>query len=204
MRDAGASHRGRIRTQAAAFGLIRGLAALTVVVLGLILGFMLWRGLRYHNATPGPQQLERRNSLRQTLQIGGHRGSHGTRDRALPGRTTFLRRPRRVLPNQPFEELVVAEQTEEGAPAQGERDETYQRVIDFAESAGEVSISSIQRRFKVGYNKAARLMDLLAEDGPHREFIAVPRAGNPEPGVRAHERAKEGIPEEAGRHFGRR
>ena len=57
-----------------------------------------------------------------------------------------------------------------------ERDEMYQRVVDFAESAGEVSISSIQRRFKIGYNKAATIMELLEEDG----FVGPPKgAGKP-------------------------
>jgi S-DNA-T family DNA segregation ATPase FtsK/SpoIIIE len=53
-------------------------------------------------------------------------------------------------------------------------------VIEFAESVGEVSISSIQRRFKIGYNRAARIMELLEEDalvgppkgaGKPRDFI---------------------------------
>lgn len=47
----------------------------------------------------------------------------------------------------------------------GERDEMYQKVIEFADSIGEVSISSIQRRFKIGYNRAARIMELMEEDG---------------------------------------
>lgn len=47
----------------------------------------------------------------------------------------------------------------------GERDEMYQKVIEFGDSIGEVSISSIQRRFKIGYNRAARIMELMEEDG---------------------------------------
>jgi DNA segregation ATPase FtsK/SpoIIIE, S-DNA-T family len=58
----------------------------------------------------------------------------------------------------------------------GDRDEMYHKVIEFAESAGEVSISSIQRRFKIGYNKAATIMELLEEDG----FVGPPKgAGKP-------------------------
>ncbi len=57
-----------------------------------------------------------------------------------------------------------------------ERDEMYQRVLEFAESVGEVSISSIQRRFKIGYNRAARVMDLMEEDG----LVGPPKgAGKP-------------------------
>jgi S-DNA-T family DNA segregation ATPase FtsK/SpoIIIE len=78
-----------------------------------------------------------------------------------------------------FESLVVADDKapEEG---EGERDAMYEKVIEFAESVGEVSISSIQRRFKIGYNRAARIMELLEEDalvgppkgaGKPRDFI---------------------------------
>jgi len=49
--------------------------------------------------------------------------------------------------------------------ASDERDEMYQKVLEFGEYTGEVSISSIQRRFKIGYNRAARVMELLEEDG---------------------------------------
>lgn len=46
-----------------------------------------------------------------------------------------------------------------------ERDELYLKAVEFGESTGEVSISSIQRRLKIGYNRAARIMELLEEDG---------------------------------------
>jgi S-DNA-T family DNA segregation ATPase FtsK/SpoIIIE len=57
------------------------------------------------------------------------------------------------------------------ADRSGERDELYMKAVEFGESTGEVSISSIQRRLKIGYNRAARIMELLEEDGrvgPHR------------------------------------
>ncbi|MBI4823866.1 MAG: DNA translocase FtsK 4TM domain-containing protein [Nitrospirae bacterium] len=62
-----------------------------------------------------------------------------------------------------FEGIQTVEEQKETVP--GERDEIYQRALDFAEAVGEVSISSIQRRFKVGYNRAARIMELMEEDG---------------------------------------
>lgn len=58
------------------------------------------------------------------------------------------------------------------ADAPEARDEIYQKVIEFGEYAGEVSISSIQRRFKIGYNKAANIMELLEEDG----LVGPPKA----------------------------
>jgi len=53
-----------------------------------------------------------------------------------------------------------------------ERDEMYQRAIDIGETTGEVSISFIQRRLKIGYNRAARIMELMEEDG----FVGPPKA----------------------------
>jgi S-DNA-T family DNA segregation ATPase FtsK/SpoIIIE len=66
-------------------------------------------------------------------------------------------------------------------PAQGdlsaERDEMYQKVLEFAELTGEISISSVQRRFRIGYNKAARIMELMIEDGlvGHSKGAGKPR-----------------------------
>lgn len=75
-----------------------------------------------------------------------------------------------------FENIIVTDGQEKGIDISGERDEMYQRVIEFAESVGEVSISSIQRRFKIGYNRAARMMELLEEDG----LVGPPKgAGKP-------------------------
>ncbi len=73
-----------------------------------------------------------------------------------------------------FESIQVEE------PGQGDmsddRDDMYQKVLEFGEGAGEVSISSIQRRFKIGYNRAARIMELLEEDG----LVGPPKgAGKP-------------------------
>ncbi|HMK61936.1 MAG TPA: DNA translocase FtsK [Dissulfurispiraceae bacterium] len=79
-----------------------------------------------------------------------------------------------------FESIVVAD-NQKGGPGGDERDEMYQNVVDFAESVGEVSISSIQRRFKIGYNKAATIMELLEEDG----FVGPPKgAGKPRDFIR--------------------
>jgi S-DNA-T family DNA segregation ATPase FtsK/SpoIIIE len=73
-----------------------------------------------------------------------------------------------------FETIPAEEAGHEEAP--DERDEMYQKVLEFGEYSGEVSISSIQRRFKIGYNRAARIMELLEEDG----HVGPPRgAGKP-------------------------
>lgn len=75
-----------------------------------------------------------------------------------------------------FEGIAVLDSQQNEADELRDRDEMYQRVIEFAESVGEVSISSIQRRFKIGYNRAARMMELLEED----KLVGPPKgAGKP-------------------------
>lgn len=44
-------------------------------------------------------------------------------------------------------------------------DETYNDVVEFAIQTGKISATLIQRRFRFGYNRAARMMDLLEERG---------------------------------------
>ena len=57
-----------------------------------------------------------------------------------------------------------------------ERDDMYYKALEFGEATGEVSISSIQRRFKIGYNRAARIMEMMEDDG----LVGPPKgAGKP-------------------------
>lgn len=44
-------------------------------------------------------------------------------------------------------------------------DPLYNAIVDFAIETGKISSSLVQRRFKVGYNRAARIIDLLEERG---------------------------------------
>ena len=44
-------------------------------------------------------------------------------------------------------------------------DAMYDEVVEFAIQTGKISASLIQRRFRFGYNRAARMMDLLEERG---------------------------------------
>jgi S-DNA-T family DNA segregation ATPase FtsK/SpoIIIE len=57
-----------------------------------------------------------------------------------------------------------------------DRDEHFWRAVEQAEAMGEISISSIQRKLKIGYNRAARIMELMEEDG----MVGPPKgAGKP-------------------------
>ncbi len=47
----------------------------------------------------------------------------------------------------------------------GDDDDAYNEVVEFAIQSGKISASLIQRRFRFGYNRAARMMDLLESRG---------------------------------------
>ena len=88
--------------------------------------------------------------------------------------TDFVRTQGRPDYSQ-FESIQTADEgnTDERSD---ERDEYYQKATELGESTGEVSISSIQRRLKIGYNRAARIMEMMEEDG----LVGPPRgAGKP-------------------------
>lgn len=54
---------------------------------------------------------------------------------------------------------------EAGAPEPGSDEEVLERAIEFVVEAGQASTSSLQRRLKLGYARAARMMDELEEMG---------------------------------------
>ncbi len=47
----------------------------------------------------------------------------------------------------------------------GERDEEYERAVDLVMMNGQASTSFVQRRLRVGYNRAARMIEMMEKDG---------------------------------------
>lgn len=71
---------------------------------------------------------------------------------------------------------VVYEQlptVDKDCTVQGEDAALYKELVEFVKSVDEVSISLLQRRFRIGYNRSARLMDLLESQG-----IIMPSSGS--------------------------
>ncbi|SHI78595.1 DNA translocase FtsK [Geosporobacter subterraneus DSM 17957] len=71
---------------------------------------------------------------------------------------------------QQVEEAVyeedILEKMETDLPAdEGTVDELLQDAIEFVVQTGQASISMLQRRFRIGYNRAARLIDAMEERG---------------------------------------
>ncbi|WP_198942574.1 DNA translocase FtsK [Methyloprofundus sedimenti] len=57
-----------------------------------------------------------------------------------------------------------AENTTTLESVQDETDELYDDAVSFVLETGRASISSVQRRFKVGYNRAARMIDQMEDE----------------------------------------
>jgi len=47
----------------------------------------------------------------------------------------------------------------------GEKDELYQAALDIIKSEGKASTSFLQRKLQIGYNRAARIMDMMESEG---------------------------------------
>jgi S-DNA-T family DNA segregation ATPase FtsK/SpoIIIE len=58
-------------------------------------------------------------------------------------------------------EIEIKEEERE----ESERDELYSRAVEIVTSTDQASISMIQRRLRVGYNRAARMIEMMEEDG---------------------------------------
>ena len=48
---------------------------------------------------------------------------------------------------------------------QGEKDELYQTAIEIIKTEGKASTSFLQRKLQIGYNRAARIIDMMESDG---------------------------------------
>ncbi len=61
--------------------------------------------------------------------------------------------------------LKSQEKTVSQADEDDEYDEMYDKAVEFVMQKGEASISLIQRRFRVGYNRSARMVEVMERDG---------------------------------------
>lgn len=68
-----------------------------------------------------------------------------------------------------YDNSITAPKEDEHNPVSGEKedyeDPLYNEIVEFAINTGKISASLLQRRFRLGYNRAARCIDLLEERG---------------------------------------
>ena len=53
----------------------------------------------------------------------------------------------------------------ENTKNQGEKDDLYQTAVDIIKSEGKASTSFLQRKLQIGYNRAARIIDMMESEG---------------------------------------
>ncbi len=69
-------------------------------------------------------------------------------------------------PDYVDEILNFADEKEIGDSAnQGDKDELYQKALEIIRSEGKASTSFLQRKLQIGYNRAARIIDMMEADG---------------------------------------
>jgi DNA segregation ATPase FtsK/SpoIIIE, S-DNA-T family len=61
--------------------------------------------------------------------------------------------------------FVDEKETNENLSDRGDKDELYQSAIDIIRSEGKASTSFLQRKLQIGYNRAARIIDMMEADG---------------------------------------
>ncbi|MHB8109228.1 MAG: DNA translocase FtsK [Syntrophorhabdaceae bacterium] len=59
----------------------------------------------------------------------------------------------------------ILEEKEEEESGETLDDEKYQEAVEFVSAKGEASISMVQRRFRIGYNRAARIIERMEQEG---------------------------------------
>ena len=64
-----------------------------------------------------------------------------------------------------YHQEILEEKDEDGTGEENMDDEKYQEAVEFVMERGEASISMVQRRFRIGYNRAARIVERMESEG---------------------------------------
>jgi S-DNA-T family DNA segregation ATPase FtsK/SpoIIIE len=74
---------------------------------------------------------------------------------------SFLRKQGRPL----YDETITEEEKKPGEALEFERDDLYDEAARIVVSSGQVSISYLQRKMRIGFSRAARLVDIMEAEG---------------------------------------
>ena len=61
--------------------------------------------------------------------------------------------------------FVDEKEIDESSKSSGEKDELYQSALEIIKSEGKASTSFLQRKLQIGYNRAARIIDMMEDEG---------------------------------------
>ena len=64
-----------------------------------------------------------------------------------------------------YDETITAEEKQAGGDLEFEKDDLYDEAARIVVSSGQASISYLQRRLRIGFSRAARLVDMMEAEG---------------------------------------
>ncbi len=67
--------------------------------------------------------------------------------------------------NPIYDDSILKQQTTSSAGVEGEKDELYDEAVRLIIETNQASVSILQRRMRLGYTRAARLIDLMEQNG---------------------------------------
>ena len=67
--------------------------------------------------------------------------------------------------DESFENMSAGSNKASGSGGGEEKDVLYDEILDYAIRTGRISTSLIQRKFSIGFNRAARIIDQFESDG---------------------------------------
>ncbi|HET9262810.1 MAG TPA: DNA translocase FtsK 4TM domain-containing protein [Vicinamibacterales bacterium] len=74
---------------------------------------------------------------------------------------SFLRKQGRPT----YDETITADEKQSGSDLEFEKDDLYDEAARIVVSSGQASISYLQRRLRIGFSRAARLVDMMEAEG---------------------------------------
>ena len=119
-----------------------------------------WRGMQ----RPAPQAMSELVDAQGEPVSGTDRGDRDAEDLMPQALTDGLQEPpwlpgQEMLKQPLWSELTAIEE------AAGEHDDVYEQAVEEVRKAGRASVSLLQRRLRIGYSRAARLIDQMEADG---------------------------------------
>ncbi len=75
--------------------------------------------------------------------------------------TDFLKAQKQAV----YDESLLVMEEAEPSEADGDMDEKYEAAVQIVKETRQVSISMIQRKLRIGYNRAARLVEIMEREG---------------------------------------
>lgn len=85
--------------------------------------------------------------------------------------TDFLKNQKQAV----YDETLLTMEETEPSEADGDIDEKYEAAVQIVKETRQVSISMIQRKLRIGYNRAARLVEIMEREG----IVSTGEGGRP-------------------------